>query len=222
MIKQFLGYGKFTIGTMLGSSLLRNADTFMIAAFMNTGAVAVYTLAQKIIEVFEVLLRTVASTSLPSLLLSKNDPKIFSQKLFIRIVALTLLFIPAALLLFFFANNVIHLISGSGDYNLSALILKVFMLYVILLPVDRMIGVALEAANQPHLNLIKMLLLISVNLAGNFIALNYFSSLSGVAAVSSVALSTGIITGFCFLNKSGVAKLSDFSIQQSFLKLKFQ
>nr|MBK9653097.1 oligosaccharide flippase family protein [Bacteroidota bacterium] len=222
MIKHFLGYGKFTMGTMLGSSLLRNADTFMIAAFMNSSAVAVYTLAQKIIEVFEVMLRSVAATFLPVLQNLRNDTASFSQLLIGRMAVLIAMFIPAALLVFIFSDNVIQLISGSDQYNLSAIILKVFMLYVLLLPVDRFLGVALEACHLPKLNFIKTVMLITVNIGGNYIALHFYHSLIGVAAVSSIALSTGIVAGFYFLNKSGAAKFSMSNIQQSLLKLKLQ
>ena len=222
MIKRFFAYGKFTIGTMLGSSLLRNADTFMIAAYMGTNAVAVYALAQKIIEIFEVMLRSVAATSLPILFNLKNNLKVFSQKLFTRIAVLTIIFVPLAIFISIYSDKVIQLISGSSHYLLSGLILKVFMVYVILLPADRFLGVALEACNLPKLNFIKTLLLITINITGNFIALYYFKSLTGVAAVSSIALSSGIITGFYFLHKKNAAKISSYSLPKTFFNLKFQ
>lgn len=65
-------------------------------------------------------------------------------------------------------------------------------------------------------------MLIAVNIGGNYIALHFYQSLIGVAAVSSIALSTGIAAGFYFLNKSGTVKFSIFNIQQSLLKLKLQ
>lgn len=222
ILKKYWAYGKFNIGTMLGSSLLRNADTFMIAAIMNSSSVALYSIAQKIIEVFEVLLRTVASTSLPLLYNSKNNISDFSQKLFIRIIGLTILFIPIAILTYLFSEQIISLISGSEKYLLSSIILKTFMIYVLFLPTDRLIGVALEACNKPHLNFIKTLLLIIVNISGNFIALHYFKSLIGVAAVSSLALMTGILIGLYFLNKTNSAKLSQFKWRQSLLDIRIQ
>lgn len=41
MIRQLLGCGKYTIGTGPGRSLLCNTFTFMIAAFLNSRAMAV-------------------------------------------------------------------------------------------------------------------------------------------------------------------------------------
>ena len=220
LMRKYISYGKFTIGTMLGSSLLRNADVFMIAAMMNSSAVAIYTLAQKIIEVFEVVLRSLAATFLPVLQHYRNDVTKFSQILMKRTLTIMVLFIPLAVLFFFLSNTVIQIISGSQSYNLSSLILKVFMLYVLLLPLDRFMGVALEASHLPHLNLIKTIFLITVNISGNYIALHYFNSLTGVAAASSIALLTGISTGYYFLKSSGILIMSKINLQQSLMRFK--
>lgn len=203
LIKSKLGayllYGKFTFATMLGSSLLRNADTLMIAAFINPKAVAIYALAQKIIEIFEVVLRSVASNLFLNLFQLKSNRFQFSQKLLKSAGQLTLAFLPAAILVGLFSPGVINAFSGSNDYLLSAEILKLFMLYVMLLPADRLIGIALEIADKPQWNMLKTFLLIFVNIAGNVIALYYFNSLKAVALVSSFALITGIVSGIYFL-----------------------
>ncbi len=222
LANKYFRYGKFNIGTMIGSSLLRNADTFMIAAFINPAAVAIYSLAQKIIEIFEVLLRSVASTTLPLLHHLHSDKEAFSQTFFSRILFLTALFIPASVLLFFYSDEVIHLMSGTGNYEMSALLLKIFLIYVLLLPADRLLGVALEACNRPQLNLLKTILLIAVNIGGNFIALYYFQSMMLVAAVSSIALITGIFSGLFFLHQKGNVVFSRRNLHKGLLKLKFQ
>lgn len=215
-----LHYGKYTIGTMLGSSLLRSADAFMIAGFINAGAVAIYAAAQKLTEVFEVLLRSVAVTALPMLYGYRNDTVAFSHKLLLRMVMVTLVFIPAAILIAVLSCQVITLISGFDDVAQSALILRIFMLYVLLLPCDRLLGVALEACNLPQFNLMKTFAVVMVNIVGNFIALQYFHSLTGVAMVSIFALSAGIITGFYLLFKK--VSLPVKQHVQNFAKLQFK
>ncbi len=209
-LKDYLAYGKYTCATMLGSSLLRNADTFMIAAFINPKAVAIYVLAQKVIEIFEVLLRSVASNLFLKLYHLRTDTFKFSQKLIKSTLQITLLFVPAALLIALFSKSVIFVLSGSNDYLVSSEILKIFMIYVILLPADRLLGMALEISNKPQWNMLKTFMLIIVNIAGNFVALYYFHSIIAVAAVSSIALITGIISGLFFLHKFGILKLSRF------------
>jgi O-antigen/teichoic acid export membrane protein len=209
-LKSYLDYGKYTCATMLGSSLLRNADTFMIAALLNTKAVAIYVVAQKIIEIFEILLRSVAANLFLILYHLKNDSLLFIKKLLRVGSQITLLFIPAAIFIIIFANQIIDTISSSDAYSISSAILRIFMVYVLLLPADRLIGMTLEIYNKPHLNMIKTFLLITVNITGNFIALYYFHSLKAVAAVSSLALITGIISGLYFMRSFGMVRFIQF------------
>ena len=219
---QLIAYGKYNVGTMVSSSLLRNADTFMIAGFLGSGAVAVYTLAQKFIEIFEVILRSVAVTSLPLLVSVSGNVVRFTQVLLARVTLVTVIFVPVVLLLFSFSAPAIQLVSASSAYNDSALILQILLVYVLLLPADRFLGIALEAVSLPHFNLIKTLLLILVNVAGNLIVLSYFSSLMGTALVSILALVTGILSGYYFLKKHYGFKMTGSPFAELLLKFKFQ
>lgn len=219
---ELIAYGKYNVGTMISSSLLRNADTFMIAGFLGSGAVAVYTLAQKFIEIFEVVLRSVAVTSLPLLVSVSGDVVRFTQVLLARVILVTVIFVPVVLLLFSFSAPAIQLISASSSYSESALILQILLVYALLLPADRILGIALEAVSLPHFNLIKTLLLISVNVAGNLIVLSYFSSLMGTALVSILALITGILSGYYFLKKHYGFKVTGSPFAELLLKFKFQ
>lgn len=210
-LKYFFDYGKYTSGSMLMGSLLRNADIFMIAGLLNQGAVAIYSAAQKTIEIFEVALRGVASHALPEFCKCADDVHLL-MKNYIRITSiLMIVFVPVALLMSLFSQNVISFLSGSMEYNNAAILLRIFMIYVLFLVVDRMTGVTLEALGLAQYNLIKTVLLVAVNVIGNFIALFYFKSLAGVAAVSILAALTGTLSGFFFIMKhKGVS----FSIQQ--------
>jgi O-antigen/teichoic acid export membrane protein len=195
----FFSYGKFTFGSMIMGSLLRNADIFMIGGFLGQAAVAVYGAAQKMVEIFEVALRGIAMHSLPEFCRLAGDPKMLIKK-YMRLSALIFLaFLPLAFCMFVFSGQVIRLFSGSADYNAASLILKVFMVYVLFLIVDRMTGVTLEAMGLARYNLIKTFLLVIVNVAGNAVALYFFNSLAGVAFVSILAAITGIILGWYFL-----------------------
>jgi O-antigen/teichoic acid export membrane protein len=194
-LKEMAGYGKYTTGTLLGSSLLRNADTFMIGAFLSPAFVADYTLAQKFVELFEIMLRTVASRALPTLVKCQHHVSDFSKRLLTTLTSLTLLFIPISILISYYAFDLLSLISGSDKFGQSAILVRVFMIYVILLPADRLIGVALEAAGLPGVNLLKMLGIVLVNLTGNYLSLYYFASTWGMALVSSIAILTGIVYG---------------------------
>ena len=107
--------------------------------------------------------------------------------------------------MFIFSDKVIHLLSGSNAYVESSVILKVFMVYVIFLVIDRMTGVTLEAMGLARYNLMKTFLLVVVNITGNAVALYFFRSLPGVAFVSILAAITGMVSGWYFiLQNSGL------------------
>lgn len=205
-LKFFFNYGKFTSGSMLMGSLLRNADIFMIDGFLGQAAVAIYGTAQKTVEIFEVALRGMASHSLPDFCKSAIHPKVLLEK-YIKLTSLIFLIIlPLAFFMFLFSEQIIRLLSGSADYSAASIILKVFMAYVLFLVVDRMTGVTLEAMGLARYNLIKTVLLVIVNVVGNAAALYFFKSLAGVAFVSILAAVTGILSGWYFiLHSSGLA-----------------
>jgi O-antigen/teichoic acid export membrane protein len=198
-LKFFFNYGKFTSGSMLMGSLLRNADIFMIDAFMGQSAVAIYGTAQKTVEIFEVALRGMASHALPEFCKAARNTKALMEK-YVKLTSLIFLIIlPLAFFMFIFSGQAIRLLSGSTNYSAASIILKVFMAYVLFLVTDRMTGVTLEAMGLARYNLIKTLLLVIVNVVGNAIALYYFKSLAGVACVSILAAATGIISGWYFI-----------------------
>lgn len=214
--KYFFNYGKYTAGSMMMGSLLRNADIFMIAAFLGQAQVAVYSAAQKMVEIFEVVLRGLAAHSLPEFCKLKDSPEILLRQYRKKTSQLMLVFLVPSILMFIFSKEIIHLISGSSQYSDASIILKVFMVYVLFLIADRMTGVTLEAMGMARHNFTKMIALMVVNITGNFIALYYFRSLTGVAIVSIAATASGVVLGAFFLiSHSGIA----FRLKSVFPKL---
>ena len=196
----YFSYGKFTSGSMIMGSLFRNADIFMIASFLNQGAVAVYSVAQKMVEIFEVALRGMASHALPEFCQCSDNYNLMMKKYIKTTSLLFVFFLPAALIVFIFSESFIQLFSGTG-YSGASIVLKFFMIYVLFLILDRMTGVMLEAFGLAKYNLIKTGILLFINITGNAIALLYFNSLAGVAAVSIVAAIVSVLTGFYFIHQ---------------------
>lgn len=207
---RLLHYGKFTFGTLLGSSLLRNADTFMIGAFMNTSAVAIYGMAQKVLEFFEVILRSVAARLFPRLLVLRKD-KVAVGKLVRRHLKVVLcIFLLMASFVLIFAEQVIGWMSSAPEYGESIVVLRIFMIYVMLLPLDRFMGIVLEIFDQPGLNFTKTIFLVVANVGGNFIAIYHYQSLALTALVSSIALVAALGAGgaLAFYRKFGTVRFT--------------
>lgn len=208
-IKKLFNFGKFSMGTMIGANLLRNSDTLIIGAMLNPQAVALYSVPLKLFEIIEIPLRSFVATSLPSLsaLLNTGDSKGF-VRLFERSSGLyTILIIPVAILCIVFAEPMVILLGGAG-YAEAAGILRIFAVFALLMPIDRYTGVSLDILNKPSLNFLKVSVMLFLNVLGDFAVLYWFGSLQGVAAVSILTFSSGVLFGLLFLKK-----LLDFSLK---------
>jgi len=215
-VTKLLHFGKFSMGTLIGTNLLKSSDTFLIGWLLGPSAVAFYSVPLKLTELVEIPLRGFVSTSLPKmsrLALQKNNAgvmKIFKKD----VVALTLAFIPVLVGCFLFAEELVVLLGGEV-YRDAAIILRIFVVYMILLPLDRYIGIVLDSMNRPESNFRKIALMVIANVCGDFLALKF---VGGVWAVAAVTISTFIV-GTCY-GSSVLCKLNDlrFSELLSFMR----
>ncbi len=73
-LMKLLHFGKYSIGTLLSTSLLKSADAFIlgIIPFMGTTAVAIYSIPLKLTELLEIPLRSFAATVFPRMSKASN------------------------------------------------------------------------------------------------------------------------------------------------------
>ncbi len=204
VIIKILQYGKFSLGTLVGTSLLKSADAFIIglSPFLGTTAVALFSVPLKMTEILEVPLRSFVGTYFPRMSKAHREGNTNElRRLFYSYSGVTtLLFIPFLLVCFFAANQVI-LILGGKAYLSSLPIFYVFCVYGLFLPIDRFTGVALDSIGKPDRNFYKVLLMALVNIIGDLVAVFYFNSILGVALVTIVMTIVGVFVGFFQFNK---------------------
>lgn len=209
--KTILDFGKYTTFTMVFTNMLRNADAFLISLSpMGTAAVALYSIPMKLTELQQIPLRSFAATAFPKMskasMQGQHDDV---KRLFDTYAgALTYLFIGMSLLIFIFADFLVVLLGGSQYAGTdpatganTANILRIFALYGLLLPLDRMTGVGLDSINKPDKNTIKVLFMVLTNIVGDLVALFVFQSLEMVAVASVIFTLLGIFLGSYYLNK---------------------
>lgn len=203
-IKALLQFGKYSMGTLICSNLLKSADTFLISWYLGPTAVAAYSLPYKLIELIEIPLRSIVATSLPGLSAfsqQKNFTKV--QQIFNENTGLlSIAIVPLVMVGFLSADELIALTGGKQYAAISADIFRVFALYSLLLPLDRFIGITLDSISKPHLNLVKVLLMVLVNITGNIIVLELFNSPLPVAFTTLLTTCCGITFGIFALNKT--------------------
>jgi O-antigen/teichoic acid export membrane protein len=208
---ELLHFGKYTTFTIIGTNLLRSADTLIISLSpLGTAAVALYSIPLKLTEIQQIPLRSFAATAFPKLSRASIQGKVDEVKsLFYSYSgAMTYLFVAISLVTFVLADFFVMIIGGNQylgtdpvtGFNATAIV-RIFSIYGLLLPLDRMTGIALESVNRPDRNLMKVGLMVLTNVMGDLIAVFVFKSLAMIAIASILFTSIGVWVGYYFLNK---------------------
>lgn len=209
--KALLSFGKYTTFTLIGTNLLRSADTLIISLSpLGTAAVALYSIPLKLTELQQIPLRSFVATAFPKMSKASIRGNVEEvRKLFYTYSgALSYLFVFLSLATFVFADFFVLLLGGREYLGVDPVtgfntvnIVRIFSLYGLLLPVDRMTGIGLDSINKPNINAIKVLFMVVANIIGDLVAVFIFKSLALVAIGSIVFTLLGIWIGFYFLDK---------------------
>lgn len=218
IMQKLLSFGKYTMGTLVSTNLLKSADTFMISWYLGPAVLAAYNLPYKLIELVEIPLRSLSATFLPQAVKQSNKHNLLSIKImFYQYTSLLSLFIlPAILLMFFFAEEIVIMLGGK-TYAGSASILRCFLIYSLFLPLDRFLGITLDILNKPHLNLLKVCLMVLINISGNLLAIHFFSSPELIAVATIITVICGSIIGWVLLSKTIPIKPNELAATGYFL-----
>jgi O-antigen/teichoic acid export membrane protein len=207
---RLLHFGKYTTFTLVGTNLLRSADSIIISLSpLGVSAVALYSIPLKLTELQQIPLRSFAATAFPKMSKASIEGRTEAvKKLFYTYTgAITYLFVGVSLFTFVFADFFVLLLAGKAfmqnnpDAGQAILIVRIFSLYGLLLPLDRMTGIALDSINRPAVNALKVLFMVLINITGDLLAVFVFKSLLLVAIASILFTGMGIWLGMYFLNK---------------------
>jgi len=212
--KIILNFGKYTTGTLIGSNLLKSADIFIIglSPFLKAEGVALFSIPIKLTEILEIPVRSFLSTVFPHMSKAsiENNLEEVKRLFYSYAGALSFIFLPVIALCFIFAEE-LCIILGGREYVSAANIFRVFCIYGMLIPIDRLTGVALDSINKPRQNFFKVIYMVIANVIGDIIAVfvitAIFPSVPVTEVLMMVAMATiimtiiGVIVGFHFLNK---------------------
>jgi len=197
-------FGKFSLGTTLVSNLLGNVDVFVLEFMLGPAAIAIYNIPIKFMQLVEIPLRSFIGTGMSGMAIAynNNNPGRVKEILTKYSGMMAIAFIPMAVVTFFVADYAIYFI-GAAKYahTEAANLLRIFMLFSILSPVDRFNGATLDVIHKPNVNLYKTILMLVVNVGADFAGIAIFRNMYGVALGSSLTLIAGSIFGYFMLRK---------------------
>lgn len=206
-----LDFGKYTTFTLIGTNLLRSADTLIISLSpLGTAAVALYSIPMKLTELQQIPLRSFAATAFPKMSKASIQGKVQEVKelFYTYSGAMSFLFVFISLFTFVFADFFVLILGGRQylgtdpvtGFN-TANIVRIFSVYGLLLPIDRMTGIGLDSINKPNINALKVLYMVLFNIIGDMLAIFVFKSLALVAVGSILFTIVGIWVGFYYLSR---------------------
>lgn len=185
-VKLILNFGKYSTGTLIGSNLLKSADTFIIglSPFLGTAGVALYSIPLKLTEIIEIPLRSFALTAFPSMSKASihGDNEKVKELFYTYTGGITFLIFPIMVLSFIFAKDLVYILGGPG-YESTAIIFRIFCLYGLLLPMNRFIGVTLDSINLPKLNFYEVVIMVFTNIIGDSVVVFAFWYVVGALGI---------------------------------------
>lgn len=146
-------YGRYTLGSSLGSVLMQRLDLLMLGYFLGPASVALYNIGTKLTNYLEIPLRAVTLVIFPQLsrVFGEEGAEAFARFWERSASQLLALVLPPCVALLLLASPAIELMAGPG-YAEAVPVLRVFVLVAVLKPWGRLAGVSLDAIGAPRAN----------------------------------------------------------------------
>jgi len=206
-------FGKYSIGTGLGSMIYKKIDILMIGFMINPQAVGLYSVASRIINYLEVPLTAIAQVYYPrvSKQMQATPQQAFPTQIIQQAIAWMMwIIVPLGLILLIFPGAIIRLLAGEA-YLAAAPILQIFAIITLVKPFGRMVGITIDAMGRPDLNMKLLLGSIVCNMIVNYLLIQYMGMMG---AALGTLISTWLVI---FSGQYIVSKIFGFSYAQ-FLK----
>ncbi|EMR03108.1 oligosaccharide flippase family protein [Cesiribacter andamanensis] len=184
-------FGKYTFGTHVSAIIVKNVDSWMLAYLINPAAVAVYSLAIRVSNIFEVPTNTVSSIVFPQMVKEIKEKGIkAATPLYEKSVALLFaLLLPTVLLTLIFAEEIVLLIAEER-YADAVPILQITALYGLLLPFNKQVGIMMDSVGDARKNMLFVIRNAVLNIVLNYFLITKF----GVMGAALATLTTYFIS----------------------------
>jgi O-antigen/teichoic acid export membrane protein len=202
-VKALFAFGKFSVGTSLGSNLFRYSDTFIINILLGPSSLAIYNLGLRFMEFVEIPLRSFAGTVMPLLSGAHNQDNkshvIYVLKKYSGL--LTILLVPVVIGALLLSDVAIWIYDSKYLGTGAANVLRIFMTFALIYPVERFMALTLDSINQPKVNMIKLIFMLIANIVGDLLGVWLFGNVYGVALATILPILTGLVISYTWLQK---------------------
>ena len=188
-LKKLYQYGRYTFGVNISSMIMRNIDSWMLGGLLSPLAVAIYNPALRIANLFEIPATSLASIFFPQAVKRIGaEGSVAAKRLYEKSASyLFASILPFVIFVLIFSEPIVVLIAGEG-YRESSTVLNITMLYGLILPFNRQLGVVLDAMGKAKLNLLFVIRNAAINTVLNYVAIQYYGTIGAAYATLSTFL----------------------------------
>lgn len=188
--RELFGYGKYTLGTNLSAVFMRNIDTWMLGWYISPAAIGIYNVAIRIANLFEVPTMALAQVMFPQAVKKAETEGSGALKdLYEKSVSiLVVLLLPLVAGVIIFSDTIVEIIAGP-DYAEAGMILNITMLYGLIVPFNKQLGILLDAIGKAKTNMLFVARNALINLILNALMIPQF----GIIGAAYATLTTFVV-----------------------------
>ncbi len=190
-IGELAQYGKYTFGTNISSTILRNVDTWMLGGMLSPAAVTIYNPAVRIANIIEVPTISLSSIFFPKLLSRfATEGTAAAKDMYEKSVGALFAFLfPVVLITVILAEPIVYFVAGDG-FEETINILRIAMITGLIIPFNRQVGVTLDAMGKAKTNFYFVLRNAALNIVLSYFYIRYF----GVIGAAYGMLTTFVLS----------------------------
>ena len=188
--RELRSYGFFTFGTNVSSMISKSIDSWMLGKLISPAAVTIFNPALRIANLVEVPTETLTSIMFPKLSERiANEGPDAARYLYEKAVGtITAFMLPMVLFFILFADPIIDFVAGPG-FEDTVPILQITMLYGLIIPFNRFLGITLDAIGKAKTNFFFVLRNAFINVISNYFFISHF----GIIGAAYGTLTTYVI-----------------------------
>jgi O-antigen/teichoic acid export membrane protein len=203
-VMELFHFGKYSMGTNIGSNLFNVTSTFVINFFLGPAALAIANVGGKLTQIIEIPLLSFASSGMSILSADYNQGNhtkvMYTLKKLVGMM--TIAIIPVTVVSVIFAEPIIYLLGGKNYVNTEAPnIFRLFMVIALMYPADRFFSLALDVIDKPKINFYKIIVMLIVNLVAVLIGISLYHSIYSISIASIFPTAVAILMTYYPLNK---------------------
>lgn len=194
-IGKLFHFGKYSMGSGIGSMLFTKMDVFMLGYLVGPAAVGIYSVATRINNYLDLPQNAFSQAYYPQISSKIQESGIEFPLLTVRkaIAMMWIFAIPTALVFLIFPKPILFLLAGETYYT-AAPLLQIFACMVLIKPFGRVFGITLDAIGKPQWNFHMLLVSLVINAIMNYLLIQLMG-IQGAAWGTMLATWVSILMG---------------------------